>query len=355
MEEKTNIVPETSENEVKPASHHSSEYHGSAHHHHSSGRKSSHHRHHTSSKSSKHHHSSKHSSSHSHKSKRKKPSAKTYARRRAFFSFVLFLTISATAILGALKISVLNESRMANIFTNSTYLNAMHDDVMEYSKDLCLKCGIPDSYLDNVITYKSISEIQKAYILGNLDMDEMYSESSYVDMIGRLNDNIATQTKNVVEENRLEFANGMETKGPQQFADEVTAYLKSRVEFKYLEDIQSIVNVSSPVLNVGMILFAVLSVAFLLLTISFVDKKYRALRAVCYSIFGASALDMFLVICVGIVSIFKDLLIYPSYFCDSVMGYINFCVSTFLIEGILLFLFGVMVGALVWRIKRNND
>ena len=271
------------------------------------------------------------------------------------FSFILFLSISATAILGALKVSVLNQSRMANVFTNSSYINSMYNDVMDYSKDLCLKCGIPDSNLDNAITYKSISEIQNAYILGNMDLDEMYSPSSYVDLISKLNKEIVSQTKKVIKENNIKVAGGMSAKGPQQFADEITSYLQSKVEFKYLSDIQSIVNVSSPVLNIGIILFAVLSIAFLLLTISFADKKYRALRSVCYSVFGAAALDILLVILVGIVGIFKDLVIYPSYLCTSVMNYIIFCVSTFLIEGILLFLIGVIVGALVWRLKRNND
>ena len=244
---------------------------------------------------------------------------------------------------------------MSDIFTNSTYINALFNDVLEYSEDLCIKCNIPSDDIDTVITYKGINDIEDAYIRGNLDMDEMYSESTYLDLINDLNKELVAQIEKTVEENRLKVASDMETEGPKQLANEITTYLQSKVEFSHLDDIKSVVNISAPLLNIGIVLFAVLSVAFLLLTISFAEKKYRALRAVCYSVLGASALDILLVIFVGIVAIFKDLLLYPSYLCDSIMRYINFSVLTFFAEGLLLFLIGVMIGAFVWHIKRNKD
>jgi hypothetical protein len=37
------------------------------------------------------------------------------------------------------------------------------------------------------------------------------------------------------------------------------------------------------------------------------------------------------------------------------MRYINSCVSTFLIEGLLLFIIGLSISAVTWRYKREKE
>ena len=338
------------------SSHHSSSHHSSSHHsssHHSSSHHSSSHH------SSSHHSSSSHSSgksSHKKSSKRsRRINVKHYGKFRTFFAFLLFLSISATAIFAGARLTVLNHSRVSDIFTNAKYIDAMYHDVVDYSKDLCLKYSLPEECAKDAVSYKDIYEIQNAYTAGVFDMDEMYTESSYLEFIKDLNKEIVSTTKSTLKKNNISIYTGMSEKGAQKYADDITDFITKRVEFEYISDIQSTINVSTPVLNVAIVLFAILSVAFLLLTVSFNDKNYRSLRSVTYAIFGASQLNLLLVAAVGIVAIFKDFLVFPSYLCDSIMGYIYQCISTFLFEGVTLFLIGLMVAALVWRLKRNND
>ena len=331
-----------SERETRPVS--------TAHHHHNSSH-SSHHHH----SSSSHHSSSGHSSHGKKKKKKRKSKNERYAILRTIFSFLLFLCISATAVFSAMGITVLNENRVSQIFTNDEYLSALHSDVLEYSQDLCLKYGIPDDCVKEAVTYDSISNIQIAYTYGQLDMDEMYTASTYTDYIKYLNDELVSSTEKSVKANALEIEESKKDDAIKKFAGEITDYVTQKVEFRYISDLQSIFNVSTTVLIIGIVLFAVLGIAFLLLTISFKDKEYRALRSVSYSIFAAAGLNLLLVIFVGVVSVFKDFLIYPLYFCDSVMSYINSCVLTFLFSSITLFIIGTMVSALVWRLKRNNE
>ena len=310
--------------------------------------------------SSAHHH--RHSSSHSHhhskhgrKRKKRRSKSKRYAFWRTIFSFMLFLCISATAVLLTARLTVLNENRVAQIFTNDEYLFSLHDDVLEYSQDLCLKYGIPDDGVKSAVNYESISDIQNAYTIGQLGMEEMYTATTYSDDIKALNKELVEQTESIIKENGIEIDANLKDNAARKFADEITDYVTKKVEFSYASDLQSIFNISSTVLLVGIILFAVLSIAFYLLTISFAEKKYRAFRAVSYSVFGAAGLNLLMVIFVGIVAIFKNFLIYPLYLCDSVMSYIGSCVLTFLFVSIVLFVVGTMNSALIWRLKRNNE
>ena len=329
-------------------------HNSSSSHTHSSHRSSPHHSHGASSHS---HHSSHHSSSHHSSSSRKKKrsSTKSYDKLRTVFSFLLFLSIAVTSVFAGFKVSVLNENKIAQTFTSVEYVSALYNDVLEFSQDQCLKCGIPDSGIKDAVTYSSISEIQNAYTYGVLGLDEMYSESRYVDMIKDLNEDIVNAVKSTIKENNITVDESQKSDGMKKLANEITEYLTKKVEFSYISDIISITNVGNKVLDVGIALFAIFTVAFLLLTISFSEKKYRSVRAVCCSLFAASILHLFLVAFVGIVAIFKDLLVYPTYLCDAIMSYIKSCVSTFFFEGFCLFLIGVVISTLAWKMKRNND
>ncbi|MBR4241420.1 MAG: hypothetical protein IKR97_04280 [Eubacterium sp.] len=310
--------------------------------------------HHHSSSSHSSHRSSSHSS-HKHKKHKKSSSTKRKSAWRSVFSFLLFLCISAAVVLFGMRMSVLNVNTAARIFTNNEYLSGLHSDVYQYSKDLCLKYGIPEESVKDSVSFSNIRDIQIAYISGQFDMDEMYTSSTYLDNIKEMKSQIVKTTGEAIKENKLSVDEKVKKTALNDFANEITDYAKAKVEFSYIEDLKSILNVSNPVLNVLIILFTVLAIAFLLLTISFSDKKYRSFRAVCYSIFGSAGINFVLVLLVGIVSIFKDFLIYPSYLCQSVMTYIKTCVLTFTAQGIVLFLAATMVSALVWRLKRENN
>ena len=347
MKEKNNSAAVGQKDDAKTPSKKS---HSSSSHHHHSSTSSSHH-HHSSTSSSHHHH---HSSS-SKSSKKKTESNSDHSGLKMFFSFLLFLSIAATAVFAGLKITVVNENRVAEIFTNSEYVNALYNDVLDYSKDMCLKCSIPQDSINDVITYKAVSDIESAYINGVFNKDEKYSETTYSDMINELKTELETSTKNMISANGLEISEKQTDTGVQTFSQEIASYIKERVEFEFASNIQSVLNVSSPVTNIGIILFAVFSLAFFLLAISIEGKNYRSLRPVAFSFLGAALLNLLLVAFVGIVAIFKDLVIYPSYLCNSVMQYIYSCVLTFLFIAFLLFVVGIVICTLVWKLKRNNE
>ena len=349
----------------KESSHHHHHSSGKSHHHHSSSKKSSHHHHHSS--GSPHHHHASHtksSKSHHHhsssekskkKSHRKKKTNIEHSKLKVVFSFLLFVSIFATAIFAGLKITVLNENRVAEVFTDREYVDALYNDILDYSKDACMKCGIPTDSVKEVITFKNINDIQTAYVNGVLNMDERYTDTSYLNRINKLNARIEKATLNMIEDKGLTVSEKQKDLGVKTFSAEIASYIKSSVEFEYISNVQSWLNVSSPIINVGIALFAVLALAFFLLAISIEGKNYRSLRPVVYSFTGASMLTLILIAFVGIVSLFKDLVIYPTYLCDSIMRYINSCTLTYLFEAFLLFFTGVVISALVWRLKRNNE
>ena len=360
MENTTNsnpeVVSDTSAPSQHSSSHHSSSHHSSSHHsssHHSSSHHSS--SHHSSQHSSKHS-SSKHSSHHSHKRKKKKKNKyREYSKWRKICSFALFLSIAALSAFAGLRVTVLNESKIISTFNSTEYVNALCDDVREYSRDLCIKCSIPEDSADEAVNYENIRAVQQAYTLGNLNLDEMYSDSTYLDMLDKMNGEIVEAVNNSLVKNNIDVDESRINSGARSIADSITEYLKGRVEFKYTAVLQTVVNVSNTLTTIGIVLFAILSVAFLLLTISLTDKKYHAMRSVAFSFFAAAGLNLLLVCFVGIIAIFKDLVLYPSYFCETILRYINSCVYTYLFEGLLLFIAGLAISALTWRLKRDNE
>ena len=268
---------------------------------------------------------------------------------------MLFLSIAATAVFAGVKISVLNETVISDVFTNSEYVDALYEDVLDYSRDMCMKNGIPQDYLKDTITYKNIKSIQKAYISGVLLKDESYSETTYSDKINKLCSRLETKTAEMIKNNDIEVSEKQVDVGAKTFSKEIATYLKGKVELSFVSDIQGILNVSTPVINVGIGLFAVLAFAFFLLTISIEGKNYRSIRPVAISFLSAALMNTLLVAFVGIVGIFKDLVIYPSYLCDSIHRYINTCAVTYLFEAFLLFFVGMIICALVWKLKRENE
>ena len=218
-----------------------------------------------------------------------------------------------------------------------------------------MKCSIPKACVEDVITYKNVNEIQSAYINGMLDMDEKYSESTYSDLINDLRKELEESVQKGIDANAVEISEAQQTDGVKSFSKGIASYLKSKVEFAYIADLQSILNVSAPITNIGIALFAVLTVAFFLLVISIEGKSYRSIRPIAFSFLSAALMNFILVAFVGVVSLFKDLLIFPSYLCTSIMQYIHSCVSTFAFEGFILFFAGIIVCTLVWKLKRNNE
>jgi hypothetical protein len=254
-----------------------------------------------------------------------------------------------------MKITVCNENRILSIFTNSSYVEGLQNDVLEFSEDLCAKCGIPEDSVNTVIDFKSVLDIQEAYTYGNFGYDEMYSSTTYTDLLGTMNKSIVSSTTEMLSNEGIKIAESQKQDGVQSFADEITAYLQERVEFSYTSEVQSIINISNTIADIGIILFSIFSVAFSLLTLSLTEKKYRSLRSLCFSIFAAADLNLLFVIFIGIVAIFKDFLIYPEYLCQSVLSYIGSCVLTFFIEAALLFLIGLCISCYTWKKKRNSE
>ena len=250
---------------------------------------------------------------------------------------------------------MVNESCISNIFTNNEYVSSLYNDVLDYSRDMCMKYGIPDDCVEETITYKNINNIQVAYVSGVIDKDEKYSETTYSDMINSLSKKIEKATNEEINNQNIEVSEKQTETGVSAFSQEIASYIKEKVEFEYVSDLQSLLNVSAPVINVGIVLFAVFALAFFLLAISVEGKSYRSMRPIAISFLSAALMNLLLVVLVGIVSLFKDLLIYPSYLCASIERYINSCAGTFLFESFLLFFVGLVICTLVWRLKRNNE
>lgn len=298
-------------------------------------------------------HGYSHSSSHHHHSSGKRKYDE-YRGLRNFFSFFLFLSIAALSVSSCIKTVFVNPKILADIFTNREYTYAVYTDVLEYAKDMCLECNIPADSVKEVITADSVGNIQNAYAEGFITDNPKYTETTYIDLIDELNKDLVSSTDKMIKSRHLKTAEN-QSGGAQDFADKITAYLTKVTVFEYINALKTVSNIGNTAALVFIVLSVILTVVFALLVYSLASKIYRAIRSICFSVFGASLLNVLLVLFVQIVKLCKDLVIYPSYLCDSVLRYVDICTLSVLFSAAALFTLGMVLTAFAWRLRRNNN
>ncbi len=309
---------------------------------------------HTHSRSHSHSHSSsqRHHSSHSSSGRRRSSDVKAYRKTRYFFAFLLFITVTVMSLGITAKVSLLDKNNIANIFTNHEYVSGLYEDVHTYADDMCRRNSVPLSAVDSVLTFDAVNEIDRAFILGTLSLDEQYSQTVYMDKLGELSDSISDSIKETVRQNGLAFAAGQE-KSCDAFAQDLTGYLNKRMSFPYLEKTETIANLGSTAALVMSIVGAVLSAALVLIVITLGSEVYRNLRSVTHATL-ASGLSCF-IICgaYSAVKSAKSLHFFPLYLNDSIMAYLDSSSGALAITGSMLFAASFVLMAVVWKLKSN--
>lgn len=291
--------------------------------------------------------SSKHRSNSKHDTKAIKLSRNIIA----FFMFIIIFILSA-CICG--KTVVLNTNKMAECLTDKAYNDALYADVKQFSDDLCSKYSLPKDIVDNSLTKTAVSDINKAYVYGNLCTVEEYNATTYQDKINELSVEIGKTVKQNIKAYRLSLGDSYSAEAVDVFAVKITDYLKKTVEIEYASKLQTTANIGSAGLVGGMIFSAIMLIVLMLAQISIGSKKYRSLRAVSYSFIAGGILNFVMVLGVEIVKLTKSLVIYPTYLCDAAMSFVQKSEATVALAGLACWALATVVIAIGWRLKRDE-
>ena len=267
-------------------------------------------------------------------------------------AYLLFITLTVMALSAAAKAVPLNKNNVADVYVDYKYVSALYDDVSIYAHDVCKRNAVPASAVDSVLTFGAVNDIDRAYILGTMSLDEQYSQTVYLDKIDDLTKNIAKSVNTTVKENGLKFAAGQENTA-DAFAKTITNYLTERVTVPYLEKLQTFVNIGSTAATVAAIVSAVLTVALALVVITLGSEVYRNLRSICHATL-ASSLSCFVISgAYAYIKAAKNLGLSPSYLNESVMRYLDSSANAVTITGALLLVLSFVLLAVVWKLKSD--
>lgn len=272
---------------------------------------------------------------------------------RNFIAFFLFISIVALSMSVCSKVSFINSEKYAQIFINEKYVSALYNDVHQYAYDICNECSLPEDSVDEVITYLSIYNIEEAYALGNLTDSPQYTKTTYDDRITELEKNLSDSTNDMITKYKLDTVEN-QADMVNAFSSKISDYIQSKVEFWYMDKLETISNLGKTVSVVMIVIFSILTVVLALITFSIGNKKYRGLRAVAYS-FNASAILQFgFVIAMQIIKQIKTLVIYPTYLCDSVMSFVNSSILYVAVSAFISIGISLIIAVTVWKLKRNE-
>lgn len=288
--------------------------------------------------------------------------AKKRARRRYLgnkisrnvLAFFLFLTVTAMSLLGCMRIVFLNENRLAKIFTNEVYIAALQADILLYAEDLCDSCSIAHEGVQAAVTYPAIEELMQAYVGGNLKVTEHYTQTTYLDKLADLQKQAETKTAAMLKKTGISLTAPQKKQLPL-FAEKIRNYAQKQVEFPFMAPLKTLANSGAIAVIVALVVLGIVALLLLLILFSIGKKRYKSLRAVTYALTAAGIVDFMLVGGVKIVALWKNLVIYPNYLCESVMRYINDCVLSVAVSGALLWIAAFFTATFVWRMKRNNN
>lgn len=279
---------------------------------------------------------------------------KTQAFWRSFFAFLLFLSLTATALFTCILTNFVNDSSIIKLFTDSEYISSMQQDIVRYGYDTADAANIPSDSVDSVITYDSVARIEKAFVAGSLGAGEEYTPTTYLDYIDKLKEELDDSTQDMLNAYNIEIDENAEN-ATEKYADQIINYLKKKIEFKYMDRLSSVTNLGKTVSIGGIVVFALLSIVFILIVISIGSKKYRSIRELSYSLSASGIMCFVLILGVRLVGHFKSLVLYPAYLSDAVMKYVERCMMSVGVAGGILLALSLLLAITVWRIKHDKS
>lgn len=269
---------------------------------------------------------------------------------RSFISFILFLLIVLLSMTVCAKGAFLNKSVIEKQFTSFEYTSGLRNNVSDYAKDVCKLQGISDGSVDDIFSYKAVSEAVSAYFGYYISDKIEYSGESHIKQINSVCDEFKIKIQNQLKADGVKYDEAVVDK----IADEINEYFVNAVEMPHMDKAKSVLNVMDIALYavIGVSAFFVLS---LLLIEFFVGtKRQRSVRAIAISFLSAGIYELFFALIIYIISLVRSVDIFPLYLSKQFLSYVYMAISSVAFCGGILIFISVIIIAIVWKMRRED-
>ena len=275
-------------------------------------------------------------------------------RARAILSFVLYLCTVMCALCFEFMAVTANPNTFVKEFTNSTYVENMRKDIVQYTKDLCALNSISDDFVDNLITYDNIYRIENAYISGEFTSTQEFSVDAYSGLLTQLKADVATSVSDVIKTKNITVEKSVKKTAADRFADDVADYAGEVIQFGYAKQVKEFCELSKTVCSILVAVCGVVGICAVILLFKRTSKNYRATRNIACSLLASTVMNLIVLVAVAVIKSTRQLVVYPTYLVDVFMRWINDSMYALAIGSGFLGILFVAFACVTWKLKHDS-
>lgn len=275
-----------------------------------------------------------------------------YFKLKILASFLLFVMLSALCALLCARGFVLNPQTTARYLCSDTYISGVTRDVAEYADDLCLQNGLTGLDTSELVPRSFVEEAESAYVAYAFDAGNNIDRKEYERLPQQLHASVLSALNAYLEDRGYDVQSADIADGAEQFAADLSDYAFSRIAVPYGDEIAAVLDTGNVAVLVGIVYCSVVGLLAGALIFALKGRLYRNVRYVSYATFAASLFYFVAFVAAQIFCAVKTLVIYPSYFCETVMQYIDACTNLLMVCSAVFLVLSAALWLCVWKLKR---
>lgn len=275
-------------------------------------------------------------------------------KMRDRLSFLIFIAIVIVTLCVNCFVVIANPNVIVNTFCDSEVVEPLHTDVVTYAKDMCKKNNLPDSFIENSITYDSVYILQKSCISGKLGASSDFNENAFETYLDEFRTHLAEDVYKMIDEKNVQIDPSVSDSAVDNFCLDIAKYVDTRVNLSYINSVVKGVKVVRVLSTVLSIIFGISGVSAVVYMSFKGGKTYRILRHISYSVLGGTIVGFINALILIVLKTTKDLVIYPLYIAQAFMNYVDLSIECIMISSLCLLTVFFLLISVVWKIKRDE-
>ncbi len=277
------------------------------------------------------------------------------SKKRSVLSFFLYLCIALSSLCVVFLSVTANPNTFVKEFTQPSYVANVKEDVVQYTRDMCLNNSLPDDFIESTITYDKIYNIENAYIQGEFGTSLEFTTESYKNLLNQFKEDVFESVNEMVQSRNIEIEQSVKDTAVETFAQQVTDYTAKATSFGYIRQVKSFCELSKTVCSIILSICLAGSIGLIVAITLRTSRKYRVMRSISYSFGSAAVMNLIVAAAVCIVKATKNLVIYPTYLVDVFIRWVDDSLNSVLTcAGILAIIF-VAFACFTLKLKRDSQ